>query len=315
MRKILLIIISGLFFSLPVYSFWIWSPKTGKWKNPNYTPYGGPSLHLERGMRYFSDKMYKRALVEFRKIITYYPDAKEAPEAQFYIGKCFEELNQPYQAFMEYQKLITTYPNSPRVQEAIKSQYDIGEFFIDTKDKKVFGLPMDWLKGYPSIEIFKKIAETSPASEFAAKSLYRLGTFLMSLSRYDEAKDYFQKLLDNHPQNELVDSAKYQLAVCISKMSLSSDYDISDAKEAISNLEKIIHKNSEAEISTEATKELAMLREKEARKKFYTAEFYEKQRKFSSAYIYYNIVIENYPDTSWAKVAKERREYLKSKLQ
>ncbi|MDD5195018.1 MAG: outer membrane protein assembly factor BamD [Candidatus Omnitrophica bacterium] len=292
--------------SINAYSFWVWSPKTQKWKNPKYSPLATPFLQFKEGEKNFEGEKFKEAYDAFKKLIIHYPDAQEAAEAQYYLGRCLEELNQPYQAFQEYQKVIDSYPNSKRINEAVEREYKIGEYFLNREPKQWLGVSVYDFVEHPSLEIFKKIVEKVPYSPYATQAEYKLGLLLMKLSRYDEARESFQKVIDNYPDSEWAMPAKYQLAIATSKASPGVGYDSTTLQEASSRLDEFIKKHPDAQISTQAEQQLKELRNKEARKNFDVAQFYENQDKYDSALLYYNVVIDKYADSEYYLSSLER---------
>ncbi len=314
MRKIGVIFLIFLGVCGGVYPFWIWSPKTGKWKNPSYSPYSSPGAQLQSGLKLFLDKKYKRALKEFKKVIAYYPDAKEAAEAQYYKGRCLEELGHLYEAFLAYQKLITTYPNSKRIQEAVEREYRIGEYFMNRKVKHFMGVPLTLAAEDTAIDIFQKIVDTSPSSPYAPRALYSIGVRLNKLGRYGEAQEIFKKLIEDYPDSELVEEAKYQMAIASSKVSMGPDYDQTSVQQARRQLEEFIQRHPDVNPPEDITSKIKKLKEDEAKKVYDTALFYEKQGKTKSALIYYRSVVDEYSDTSWAQVAKEKIKVLSGEV-
>jgi len=310
MKKLIIFLVL-LSFSLNAYSFWIWSPKTQKWKNPKYSPLATPQSQLEEGLKLFDDTLYKEALVAFRKVVLHYPDAKEAAEAQYYMGRCYEELQKQYRAFLEYQKVIDTYPNSQRIVEIVEREYAIGEYFLNREVKKWLGVSIYDVVEHPSIEIFKRVADSAPYSEVAIKARYKLGVLFKELSRYEEAREAFQELVDNYPENEWAEAGKYQLALVSVEASLAADYDQTTTQDAIDKLEEFVKEHPEARVSDEAFDQIGILREREAKKNFDIAAFYERQRQYKSAEVYYTIVARDYPESSWAIAAQTRLEALK----
>ncbi|MDD5583588.1 MAG: outer membrane protein assembly factor BamD [Candidatus Omnitrophica bacterium] len=285
--------------SVNAYSFWVWSPKTQKWKNPKYSPLATPFLQFKEGEKNFDEKRYKEARDAFKKLIIHYPDSQEAAEAQYYLGRCLEEMSQPYQAFQEYQKVIDIYPNSKRINEAVEREYKIGEYFLNREPKQWLGVSVYDFVEHPSIEIFKKIVEKVPYSPYATQAQYKLGLLLMKLGRYDEAREAFQKVIDNYPDTEWATPSKYQLAIATSKASPGVGYDSTTLQEASSRLDEFIKKHPDAQISTQAEIQLKELRNKEARKNFNVAQFYENQEKYDSALIYYKVVTAKYADSNY----------------
>jgi len=313
-RKIFIFFILFLFI-FNAYPFWIWSPKTKKWTNPKYSPLATPFLQFKEAEKYFGEKNYKEAYNSFKKVVIHYPDAQEAAEAQYYMGRCMEELKKPYQAFLEYQKVIDRYPNSKRISEIIERQYNIGEYFLNVPSKKWLGISIYDFVEHPSIEIFKKILEKSPYSNYAPIAGYKLGILFLQLSRYDEAREVFEKVIDNYPESEWAIASKYQIAVATSKANPFPGYDSTDLKDAEKRLDEFVKKHPNLDISEEAKSQLVELREREAKKNFDIAKFYEKQKKYQSAIVYYNIIIENYYDTKYYKLAEERVKNLKNLME
>lgn len=305
MRKLSIFIILCLI-AQKGYCFWVWSPKTQEWKNPQYSPLATPALQYEEAVKDFETGDYKEAYKGFKKVIVNYPDAKEAAEAQYYIGRCLESMEQPYKAYLEYQKVIDIYPNSKRINEIVKRQYDIGEFFLNREPKKWLGISLYDFVEHPTIVIFQTLVDKVPYSEYASQAQYKIGILKLQLGRYDEARDAFQKVIDNYPDSELAAPARYQLAIATSKASYGVDYDSTSIEEASSRLDEFVKKHPEADISAKAKEQLQQLRTKEAKKTFDIAAFYERQKKYKSAVIYYQKIMDEYYESDYAKEAKAR---------
>jgi len=321
MKKTLISLIFLLLFSLngylcpQGYSFWIWSPKTQKWKNPQQSPLATPYLQYREALKLFENDRQEDAYKEFKKLIANYPDAKEAAQAQYYIARCLEKFGKPYEAFLEYQKLIDSYPNSQRINEVVEREYNIGEYFLNRERKKWMGVSLYDFVDHPSIEIFSKIAAKVPYSEYAPRAQYKLGIMFAQLGRYDEARDAFQKVVDNYSDSEWAAPAKYQLAVATAKAFPGADYDSSYLKEAAQRLDEFIGEHPEARISSQAQEQLKQMRNSEAKKIFDTAQFYENQGRYDSAVIYYSKISGNYPDTDCYNLSLEKIDEMKELIE
>ncbi|MCM8762916.1 MAG: outer membrane protein assembly factor BamD, partial [Candidatus Omnitrophica bacterium] len=64
----------------------------------------------------------------------------------------------------------------------------------------------------------------------------------------------------------------------------------------------------------EAEKNIAELKDKEAEANFNTAVFYEKQKAYAAAKIYYETVVTNYPQSRWVKLAQEKIKEMEERL-
>lgn len=301
----------SLFIASPAYSYWIWTPKTSKWVNPKYAVRPTPAEQLQYAQTIYNEKRYKEAKKEFQRVIQYYPKSVEAAQAQYYLGLCAETEDNLYEAYLAFQKVIDKYPFSERIQEIIEKEYKIAEQFMAGKTRKALGinLPVE----NPAIEIFRKVIENSSYGPLAPAAQYKLGLVLKGLGRFFEAEEEFQKVISSYPNSEWIEAAKYQIASCKASISRSPDYDQEATREAKTKFEEFVKEHPDAALSREAEDNIQKLNEKEAQSTFTIARFYEKQKFYDSAHIYYNDVINNYPKSIWAAKAVERLQALERK--
>lgn len=305
MKRILMFVLlfSALIFS-PAYSYWVWTPKTGKWINPKTLPKSTPKEQFEYASGFLDKKDYKSARREFVKLLKNYPKSFEASEAQYYLGVIEEEDGRLFEAYKAYQKVIDKYPFSERIAEINNREYNIAEVFISGEKRKAMGitLPVE----NPAIEILNKVIDNSSYGPLASKAQYKLGLVLKGLLNYYEAEEAFNKVVTNYPDSEWASAAKFQLASCRAALSRGPDYDQGATKEAKDKFESFVQEHPDAVLSKEAQKNIGRLREQEAEGNYNAARFYEKQKAFQSAEIYYKEVINNYSDSPWALKAVER---------
>jgi outer membrane protein assembly factor BamD (BamD/ComL family) len=295
----------------PAYAYWIWTPKSGKWVNPKTMPKPTPKEQFDYAMDFYKRKKYEDAVREFKKLLKAYPKSYEASEGQYYLGRVEEDQDKLYEAFLAYQRVIDKYPFSERIQEINEREYKIGEAFMAGEKRKALGvaLPVE----NPSIEIFSKVVENSTYGPLAPKAQYKLGLVLKGLLRYYEAEEAFNKVIGNYPDSEWAAAAKFQIASCRAAVSRGPDYDQGAAGEAKEKFEEFVRDHPDAVLSRDAEKNIRRLREKEAESAYGIAHFYEKQKAFEAAKIYYNEVIDNYPESIWATKAMDRLKVLEKK--
>jgi len=312
MRRIILSFL--IFFAVsvnPAYSFWIWTPKTGKWVNPKNVAKDSPKAQFDYAASFYNDKKLDDALREFKKLLKEYPKSFEASESQYYLGLIEETRGNFYEAYQAYQKLIDKYPFSERIKEAVEKEYNIADKFMSGYKRKALGitLPVD----NPAVEIFTKVVENSTYGPLAPKAQYKLGLVLKSLQRYYEAEEAFNKVISNYPDSEWAEPAKFQIASCRAALSRSPDYDQGAAGEAKQKFEDFVREHPDAVLSREAEANIASLNEKEAQAHFNTARFYEKQKAYEAAKIYYNYVVDKYPKSIWAAMSLSKLQVLEKK--
>jgi len=313
MRKITLIF---LFLAIPLcnpaFPYWVWTPESGKWENPKYAAKDTPEEQFKYAMSFYKTGNLSLSLKEFKKLIKYYPLAKEAPTAQYYIGRIMEDMDRPYDAFKAYQKVIDQYPYTDLVDDVIEREYKIAEMFFTGKKLKVLG-PLGVPAKDKAIEIFKAVVDNAPFGKYADISLYNAGLAYKEINDYENAIMMFKNLIDKYPKSPLIDKARYQLAESSKSMSLKPDYDQTPTMAARKEFEDFIEKHPESELAGEAKDIIDKLKDKEAHNAYKIAEFYESRRKPESAIIYYKDIIKNYPGTEWASKAQERLNVLEKK--
>jgi len=99
-----------------------------KWpKEENYSDV----VHLALGQLYMADKLYQKAMIEFKKVMDDTPKSKHIDQAIFRIGEIFIVMGYQNDARVFFEELIRRYPQSNLVKSA---QDKIS--MLDKKDKK-----------------------------------------------------------------------------------------------------------------------------------------------------------------------------------
>jgi outer membrane protein assembly factor BamD len=289
----------------PVSAYWVWTPESGKWENPKYAAKDTPEEQLEYAIGFYKKANYKVCLREFKKLIKHYPLSKEAPTAQYYIGRVMEDLDKPYDAFKAYQKVIDLYPYTEFVDEVIEREFKIGDMFFSGKKLKLLG-PLKIPAKDKAIEILKTVADNAPYGKYAAPALFKQGLCYKDIADYDNAIMTFKKLIDDYPNSGLIYKARYQLAECSKLLSLDSDYDQTPTTIAREEFEDFIEKHPESKMADDASEVINKLKNRQAENAYKIGEFYEARRMPKSAAVYYRDVMREYPDTEWAQKALER---------
>ncbi|MCX5680397.1 MAG: outer membrane protein assembly factor BamD [Candidatus Omnitrophica bacterium] len=104
------------------------------------------------------------------------------------------------------------------------------------------------------------------------------------------------------------------MATCAYKSSLKPDYDIESTNQAIKAFEEFSQENSTNDLSKEASVTIQRLKDKSAEKSMSVAKFYESQKHYESAIIYYQDVVNRFSDSSLINTAKAKIEELKRKI-
>lgn len=301
MKKITILVTVFLFFlSSSSYAFWMWTPETKRWVNPKYDVKDTPQEQLSFASGYYSAKDYKKAINEFEKLIRNYPKSKEAADAQYHIGLSYEVQNRLFEAYKAYQKVVEKYPFSELFSDVIEKEYLMGEKLLNGEGRR--GPFVSTIIGgeYDVIEIFRAVIKNAPYGKYAAPSQYKIGLYLSQKELHQEARDEFEKVVNDYPKSEWVRPAKYQIAIVDSRRSTAAQYDQRVTRAAVEEFKEFVKAYPDAELTDQAKKQVEELREKEAENNFVIGHFYEKQKDYASARVYFQTVVDEYEGSSWA---------------
>lgn len=283
-----------------ITAFWVWTPETNKWTNPKYAVKDTPQEQLQVGLELYEAKEYKKAIREFEKLLKHYPKARQAPDAQFTIGKCYEDQGALYRAFKEYQVVIDKYPFSELAAEIVRKQYDIGLRLLEGSEKTNRFVKAFSGGEYNVVDVFKGVIKNAPYGELAPPAQYKIGLYLLEKRLYQEARDEFEKVVNDYPDSEWAKAAKYQIALTDARRSPGSSYDQKVTQAAVEGFNNFVKSYPDAELSQEAKQQVQELREKEAENNFKVAQFYEKQKNYKAAKIYYQSVVDDFGNSAWS---------------
>lgn len=293
----------------PAQAAWLWSPQTG-WVGPTGAVKDTPDEQLAFAVAFFDRKDYDRARKEFKKLLRAYKDSPQAPEAQYYLGRCAEEDGDYYRAFLEYRKTIQVYPSTTRFDEILEREYQLGNYFLSGKKRKLFGTAALLPARDKAIEVFQAIAEDGPFSEYGELAQYKLGLAHLALGEYELAVTAFEQIISRYPDSPLVDDARFQIAQASLKGVFKPTYDQSPTDLAIRELEAFLREHATSELAPEAATRLEELQQRRAEHEYLVAQFYERRARPSAALVYYQEILQRYPKTVWAQKAAERIQVL-----
>jgi outer membrane protein assembly factor BamD len=273
-----------------------------------------PEEQLAFAVAFFDRKDYDRARTEFKKLLKAYKESREAAEAQYYLGRCHEEDGDYYKAFLEYRKTIQTYPSSKRFDEVLEREYQLANYFLAGKKRKLFGTVAMIPARDKAVEIFQAIVDDGPFSEYGQLAQYKLGLAHLALQDYEPAVAAFEQLITNYPESPLVDDARFQIAQASLKGTFKAGYDQSTTELAIRELETFVREYPESDLASGAAARLEELKERRALHEFQVAQFYERRRRAAAAVVYYETIIDEFPQTAVAPQAAARIHVLQQKL-
>jgi outer membrane protein assembly factor BamD (BamD/ComL family) len=288
------------------------SPGTeGRWQRRQ------AKAQLEVAQTAFEKKDYTTAAKAARRVVNVWPFSDYAPQAQYLLGRSYEEIGQDERAFKAYQKLIEKYPKLDNYDEVIRRQKAITDRFLAGKWFRAF----NYVPLYPSmdktIKMYDQILKNGPYCDVAPAAQLNIGQAHENkfIKDYSAAAKAYERAADRYGgQKEGVD-ALYRVGLAYNKQAKTAEYDQSVAAQAIATFTDFTVLYPEDTRLAEAQKIIDSLRTEQARGAYEIARFYERHRRWDGARIYYNEVLLKDANSKYAEEARQRIEEINKRFQ
>jgi outer membrane protein assembly factor BamD len=165
-----------------------------------------------------------------------------------------------------------------------------------------------------SVRIFEGIVHVAPYGKYAAKAQFNAGRAHEKEDENEAAIQAYQAVVEKFPNDPLAVDAQYQIGYIYWKASKSGTYDPNAAAKAKIGFQDFLYRYPHSEKASQARDNLKKIDHKETSIAFDIARFYDKQKMFRAAAIYYNDVIRQQPESAESDRAKKRISELRAKF-
>ncbi len=246
------------------------------------------------------------ALTACHDLINFFPQSGFLPDVYFTAGKLLEEMKEYYKAFEMYQKIVEEYPSSPLIQELLDRQFAIGMKFLEGERLRIKGIPT-LSSPTKAIEVFEQVKKSAPFHEYGERSQFNIGLAYEQKKDYEKALAAFEDLLEEYPNTSLAAEASFKRADLVYKLSQKNIDNEAMLASASEKVDEFISTHPEEHTSYDQASGLkTKVLDTQAENLYKIGRFYESQRHLESAKIYYAIIVDKYPMTSWKAKAEQR---------
>lgn len=261
------------------------------------------------GKSFESEGRYDYAIDWYENLVDDHPDSDYAPEAQFQIGLCLEKEDKLLDAFEAYQALYEKYPGKGSLTEILNREYAIGKAFMEGRKRPFLFVPIR--SGLGTAEnIFRTILKNATFSKISPLAQYNLGRLLQVQGDYEGAVTEYNQVLTNYPGTEVIPLSVFNIGICYYEEALGADYDANEVNKAIQYLSRFIKRFPDDDNVEEAEEKIRELLDHKAEKAYLIAEYYNSENSPAGARLYYQEVIEKYPESGYARKAREKLQSL-----
>ena len=148
---------------------------------------------------------------------------------------------------------------------------------------------------------FEMVTRMGRGTNFSRDAQYYLAESYFKDEQYILASSEYERFISYYPQDEKREEVEYKMALCFYKQSPRYRLDQSPTRRAIELFQLYNTKYPDSELVTESAARIDELRNKLARKNYESGEYYLRTRSYKAATIYYDLVIDQYPESEWAE--------------
>ncbi len=251
-----------------------------------------------------------KALDEHQSIVRRYPLTTAAAMSQYKIGELLRADGKDSRAFDAFQTFVENYKGSSAFPDAIRNQYEIAQQGGDGgRRSRVLGVIPRKVQKSELLEWYGKIVASAPFSEYAPLSQFAIAEIYEEQEQSAMAIAAYQAIVDKYPRHAKAAEAQFRIGNIGRTAVESGSQDLSNIQSARGAFEDVLLAYEDSERATEARAALQQFDAVEAEKMFEVGQFYEKQKKFRSAAVYYRKVAAM-PGSPRAAEAQQRLDQL-----
>jgi outer membrane protein assembly factor BamD len=254
----------------------------------------------------------KRAIRAYKTLVKRHPRDKMAAEALYRAAVLQEREHLNFPAADSFAQLVEKYPGSPHFDEAIEAQFRLGEIYLKGKKLRVLGVPVASALDR-AVTVFANVVRTAPYGKYTARAQFDIGLAREKQGANDAAVQAYQAVVDKFPNEPVAVDAQYQIGYIWFNAAQLGTKDAAAATNAKTAFEDFLLHYPKSEKAPQARANLAILEHKQTSNSYKVAKFYDKQKYYRAAVIYYNEVIRQQPGSQESNEAKKRIDQLRAK--
>ena len=255
----------------------------------------------------------RRAQKAYRTLVRKFPKDTLAAGAAYRYAQLAERAGADLKAAAAYRVIVEQYPNSPNFDEAIEAQFRIGEAYLAGKKVRLLGVPVK-----SALEdaktIFAAIVRTAPYGKYTARAQFNIGLVNEKRGDVDSAVAAYQAVSEKFPDQPVAVDAQYQIGYLWFNEARNGTRDARAVANARLAFQDFLFRYPKSEKAAQARENLRILDQRSTTDAFRIAKFYDKQKNYRAAVIYYNDVIRQQPGSSESTHAKQRVSELRAKV-
>jgi len=172
-----------------------------------------------------------------------------------------------------------------------------------------FGSSMD-----NAVTIFAAIVRSAPYGKYTARAQFNIGLAREKQGASEAATQAYQAVVDKFPNEPIAADAQYQIGYIWFKAARTGTKDAAAITNARTAFQDFLFRYPTSEKAGQARANLELIEHRQTTSSYEVAKFYDKQKYYRAAVIYYNEVIRQQPGSTESDRAKKRIDQLRAKV-
>lgn len=155
-------------------------------------------------------------------------------------------------------------------------------------------------------QAFETVISTARGTDYARSSYYYLAESYFKSEQYLLAADTYNRYISLYPQDDRREEVAFKSALSYFNMSPRYKLDQQYTRQAIERFRIFLSQFPNSEYADQAGVYLSEMRSKLAHKNYEAAQLYMRLDQYEAAIVYYDLTVNQYPETEWAEQALVR---------
>lgn len=275
--------------------------------------------HYAEGMKLFKERKFLEAAKLFQKAADRWPDSPLEEDSLFMTGESYffgDRYGDAHDAFL---MLFKKYEFSTHLETAVAREFAIGVYWLKMQEKNPQWpvTPNLTDKSRPlfdtfgnAINAFLAIRLNDPTGPLADDAVMATANAYFLLGRWEDAAYHYDMLRTEYPNSEHQSTAHVLGLQAKMRMYQGARYDgtpLEESKEIADQTLKQFRQDLGDELPRVA-KARAQIDAQLAERSWMMGQYYDRNRYYGAARLYYNAILREYPDTALAPMARKRLE-------
>ncbi len=274
-------------------------------QSPDTQPIANPTLDkVEQLLVHHRFNSARKIVLDWLK---HHKDAPDRDRALFLLAEAYDQYGDRIRAFYHLDELLDTYPESRLFYPALEKQYEIGDAFLRGYRRRFLGLPILTSED-EGVEILYRIQERSPGSPLAERALLRTADHYFASSDFDLAFDAYASYARSYPRSPDIPRVRMRQALSSYAQFRGLLFDATPLIDAKAQLEDIARNYPELAAEENVPDVIERINRSLAGKIYRTADFYVRTHDPRGAVYTYRYLIQTYPETREAVLARNKLE-------